>query len=130
MIILRQYLLIHHENFKNTSIYLAFLNVLKPSFLQACYHHVLAAKQQHRVAQQHANKQQSSANSLSLSSLSRSLYTYLKNKCALLYRIRLPSTTANPLALFVRVELVCFVASFGKKCASLQIQLNAAQTTT
>ena len=42
---------------------------------------------------------------------------------ALLYRIGLSSNTATPLALFVLIELLCFVAVFVNKHASLRIRI-------
>ena len=43
--------------------------------------------------------------------------------CAPLYRIGLPWKTASPLALSVRIELLCFIAVFVNKYASLRIRL-------
>ena len=42
---------------------------------------------------------------------------------SLLYRIGMPSNTASPLSLYVQIELLCFVAVFVNKYASLQIRL-------
>ena len=46
----------------------------------------------------------------------------IRYNSALLYRIGLPSNTATPLALFVRLELLCFGPVFVDKLMSLRIR--------